>query len=69
MVVAQTEFNFNNKMGSVGGGGDMNECVGIVKPDLITSQKTNIIEEYGPNLKILPSNNQVRELQTILRDR
>ncbi|XP_029676216.1 uracil phosphoribosyltransferase homolog isoform X1 [Formica exsecta] len=27
------------------------------------------IEEYGTNLKILPCNNQVKELQTILRDR
>nr|CAD7403600.1 unnamed protein product [Timema poppensis] len=31
--------------------------------------KTENIEEYGPNLKILPSNDQIKELQTILRDR
>jgi len=28
-----------------------------------------MIDEYGPNLKILPTNNQVKELQTILRDK
>jgi len=27
------------------------------------------IDEYGTNLKILPCNNQVKELQTILRDK
>lgn len=27
------------------------------------------IVECGPNLKILPSNDQVKELQTILRDK
>lgn len=26
-------------------------------------------EEYGQNLKILPTNDQVKELQTILRDK
>lgn len=25
--------------------------------------------EYGPNLKILPPNDQIRELQTIIRDK
>lgn len=25
--------------------------------------------EYGPNLKIIESNNQIKELQTIIRDR
>lgn len=29
----------------------------------------DIIDEYGPNLKILPTNDQVKELQTILRDK
>ena len=27
------------------------------------------VYDYGPNLKVLPSNNQVKELQTILRDK
>lgn len=31
--------------------------------------RTDSLEDYGSKLKILPSNNQVRELQTILRDR
>lgn len=26
-------------------------------------------EEFGPNFKVLPSNDQVKELQTILRDK
>lgn len=26
-------------------------------------------EEYGQNLKVLPTNDQVKELQTILRDK
>lgn len=35
-----------------------------------TGQRDNgIVEEYGSNLKILPPNDQIRELQTILRDR
>lgn len=35
-----------------------------------TEQKNlDIVEEYGPNLKILPMTDQVKELQTILRDR
>lgn len=25
--------------------------------------------DYGPNLKIIESNNQIKELQTIIRDR
>ncbi|XP_075225593.1 uracil phosphoribosyltransferase krishah [Lycorma delicatula] len=32
-------------------------------------QKYELVEEYGSNLKILPTNDQVKELQTILRDR
>lgn len=35
-----------------------------------TGQRENgVVEEYGSNLKILPPNDQIRELQTILRDR
>lgn len=29
----------------------------------------DLIDEYGHNLKILPTNDQVKELQTILRDK
>lgn len=32
-------------------------------------EKNDIIDEYGKNLKILPTNDQVKELQTILRDK
>ncbi|GLH13801.1 Uracil phosphoribosyltransferase [Gryllus bimaculatus] len=35
----------------------------------LSEQKSEGEEEYFPNLKILPSNDQVKELQTILRDR
>ncbi|KAF7989435.1 hypothetical protein HCN44_008109 [Aphidius gifuensis] len=33
------------------------------------SYEKNDIDEYGKNLKILPTNDQVKELQTILRDK
>lgn len=33
------------------------------------SESTDISDIYGPNLKTLPCNNQVKELQTILRDK
>ncbi|XP_006559830.1 uracil phosphoribosyltransferase homolog isoform X2 [Apis laboriosa] len=33
------------------------------------SESNDINDIYGPNLKILPCNNQVKELQTILRDK
>lgn len=32
-------------------------------------QENSNIDDYGQNLKILPPNDQIRELQTILRDR
>lgn len=51
---------------NMGPSGDANGCISI---SVLNSQKNEIVEEYGPNLKLLPSNNQVRELQTILRDR
>ncbi|XP_015606123.1 uracil phosphoribosyltransferase homolog isoform X6 [Cephus cinctus] len=35
----------------------------------LISDNNDTVEEYGPNLKILPSNDQVKELQTILRDK
>ncbi|KAL1131465.1 hypothetical protein AAG570_011082 [Ranatra chinensis] len=31
--------------------------------------KYDVHDEYGPNLKVLPTNHEVKELQTILRDR
>lgn len=37
---------------------------------LITQEyRSDSLDDYGPKLKLLPTNNQVRELQTILRDR
>ncbi|KAI4499193.1 hypothetical protein M0802_005776 [Mischocyttarus mexicanus] len=39
----------------------------IVKKVLL-NDSNEISEDYGPNLKLLPCNNQVKELQTILRD-
>lgn len=30
---------------------------------------TDYAQEFGKNLKLLPTNDQVKELQTILRDR
>ena len=33
------------------------------------SESNDINDIYGPNLKILPCNNQVKELQTISRDK
>lgn len=33
------------------------------------SESNDINDVYGPNVKILPCNNQVKELQTILRDK
>ncbi|CAH1389316.1 unnamed protein product [Nezara viridula] len=44
------------------------DCIQL-KKNILLELKTDSIEEYGPNLKLLPSNDQVRELQTILRDR
>lgn len=46
------------------GSSDINGCINI-----LNDQKSSIVEEYGPNLKLLPTNDQVKELQTILRDR
>lgn len=49
------------------------------KSDMNTTDITTVVQKssecngindlYGPNLKILPTNNQVKELQTILRDK
>lgn len=58
-LVTKTEPGFKHNMGA---NSDINGCSTM-------NPKSEIAEEYGPNLKLLPSNNQVRELQTILRDR
>ncbi|XP_053987726.1 uracil phosphoribosyltransferase homolog isoform X1 [Hylaeus volcanicus] len=43
------------------------EVTSIVKK---SGESNGIVSDaYGPNLKILPTNNQVKELQTILRDK
>lgn len=44
-----------------------NDTATVIKKQ--QSESNDIIEEYGPNLKILPTNDQVKELQTILRDK
>lgn len=36
---------------------------------LLYQQKHDQVNKYSPNLKFLPCNDQVRELQTILRDK
>ena len=35
----------------------------------MTENNGDIDGDYGPNLKVLPTNDQVKELQTILRDK
>ncbi|XP_047369064.1 uracil phosphoribosyltransferase homolog isoform X2 [Vespa velutina] len=44
------------------------DTIPVVKK-LLINENNDIIEDYGPNLKLLPCNNQVKELQTILRDK
>ena len=43
------------------------DAIPVVKK--LLNENNDIVEEYGPNLKILPCNDQVKELQTILRDK
>lgn len=38
-------------------------------PDTENKNEIDFISEYGKTLKILPSTDQIKELQTILRDR
>ncbi|XP_047097130.1 uracil phosphoribosyltransferase homolog isoform X1 [Schistocerca piceifrons] len=47
--------------------GSAGELSGLISR--LPEHKNEIKEDYGPNLKILPNNDQVKELQTILRDR
>jgi hypothetical protein len=35
----------------------------------LSDLKHDGVEDFGENLKILPTNDQIKELQTILRDR
>lgn len=37
--------------------------------NIYNNTETSIVTQYGKNLKILPANDQINELQTILRDR
>lgn len=39
----------------------------LMKPE--SPRQQEVKEEYGLNVKLLPTNDQVKELQTILRDR
>jgi hypothetical protein len=34
-----------------------------------SDSKHDGVEDFGENLKVLPTNDQIKELQTILRDR
>ncbi|KAJ1528358.1 hypothetical protein ONE63_006778 [Megalurothrips usitatus] len=47
--------------------GSADDLSALMKPECPRQQE--IKEEYGSNVKLLPSNDQVKELQTILRDR
>ncbi|KAK3932852.1 Uracil phosphoribosyltransferase-like protein [Frankliniella fusca] len=47
--------------------GSADELSMLMKPE--SPRQQEIKEEYGSNVKLLPSNDQVKELQTILRDR
>jgi uracil phosphoribosyltransferase len=35
----------------------------------LSDSKHDVVEDFGENLKVLPTNDQIKELQTILRDR
>lgn len=37
--------------------------------DTENKNEVDFVAEYGKTLKILPSNDQIKELQTIIRDR
>jgi hypothetical protein len=48
----------------MGSAGDMQNM--IMK---LSDSKYDGVEDFGENLKVLPTNDQIKELQTILRDR
>lgn len=67
VVVEVRQIDINeNTMGSVP---DMNLVGNMPNSNIRPTPAPDVVEEYGSNLKLLPTNNQVRELQTILRDR
>lgn len=47
--------------------GSADDLSTLMKPE--SPRQQEIKEEYGANVKLLPTNDQVKELQTILRDR
>ena len=47
---------------------DFSNCNGSSEVTL-DNGSNDVVSEYGSNLKILPPNDQIRELQTIIRDR
>jgi len=48
----------------MGSAGDL-PCLNMILPD----PKLEVLEDFGEKLKVLPTNDQIKELQTILRDR
>jgi hypothetical protein len=48
----------------MGSAGDL-PCLSMILAD----SKHDVIEDFGEKLKVLPTNDQIKELQTILRDR
>jgi hypothetical protein len=48
----------------MGSAGDL-PCLSMILAD----EKLDGIEDFGEKLKVLPTNDQIKELQTILRDR
>lgn len=68
VVVEVRQIDINeNTMGSVVP--DMNLVGNMPNLNIRPAPAPDVVDEYGSNLKLLPTNNQVRELQTILRDR
>jgi len=48
----------------MGSAGDL-PCLNMILPD----PKPEDMKDFGEKLKVLPTNDQIKELQTILRDR
>lgn len=48
----------------MGSAGDL-PGLNMILPD----PKLEVLEDFGEKLKVLPTNDQIKELQTILRDR
>jgi hypothetical protein len=47
----------------------MGSAVDVQSVNMKLSDSKHDVEDFGENLKILPTNDQIKELQTILRDR